>query len=69
MSVKCRNEAMTHNGNDTSHNNGNGTLHHEVRAKDGHGGNSDTRLGGTVAEGQRDVDDRLNVRSADTFRG
>lgn len=42
---------MTYNGNNTSHDNGNDTLHHQVGAEDGHGGNSNTRLGGSVAAG------------------
>lgn len=33
---------------DTSHNDRDGTLHHEVWPEDGHGGDSDARLGGAV---------------------
>lgn len=39
---------MTHDGNDTSHNDWDGTLHHKIRTQDGHGGNSYTRLGRSV---------------------
>lgn len=40
---------MTHDGNDTSHNDRDGTLHHKIRTQDGHGGNSYTRLGRSVS--------------------
>lgn len=33
---------------DTGHDDGDGTLHHEVWAEDGHGGDADTRLGCSV---------------------
>lgn len=38
--------------NDTSHNNGNNVLDDKVRAEDTHGGDTDTRLGGTVGGAQ-----------------
>ena len=41
---------MTHDGNDTSHNDWDGTLHHEVRAQDSHGGDSYTRLGRSITD-------------------
>lgn len=42
---------MTYDTDDTGHNDGDGTLHHEIRSEDGHGGDSDTRLGSAVAVG------------------
>jgi len=43
--------------NDTSHNDGNNVLDDEVRAEDTHGGNTDTRLGGTVGSTDAGEDD------------
>ena len=40
---------MTHDGDDTSHNDGNDTLHHEVGTEDCHGGDSDSRFSGSIA--------------------
>lgn len=42
---------MTYDTDDTGHNDRDGTLHHEIRSEDGHGGDSDTRLGSAVAMG------------------
>lgn len=39
---------MTYDTDDTGHNDRDGTLHHEIRSEDGHGGDSDTRLGSPV---------------------
>lgn len=41
----------TYDTDDTGHDDGDGTLHHEVWAEDGHGGDADTRLGCSVAVG------------------
>ena len=37
------------NGNDTSHDDGDDGLHDELRAHDGHGGDTDSTLGGSVS--------------------
>lgn len=47
--VRALSAAVTYDTDDTSHNDRDGTLHHEVWPEDGHGGDSDARLGGAVA--------------------
>lgn len=77
--ISCREISMemTYDTDDTGHNDGDGTLHHEIRSEDGHGGDSDTRLGSPVAmRGERSVvmlavpvcrsPGELDVRCADT---
>lgn len=48
-SRECMSMEMTYDTDDTGHNDRDGTLHHEIRSEDGHGGDSDTRLGSPVA--------------------
>jgi hypothetical protein len=43
------------NGDDTRHDDGDDTLHHEVRAEDGHGGDTNASLGRAVAGRTRAV--------------
>jgi len=46
------------NGNDTSHDNGDGTLHHEIRTKDGHGRDADTGFCCTITSANARKDNR-----------
>ena len=49
------------NGNDTSHDDGDDGLHDELRAHDGHGGDSDSTLGGSVG-GTEGYQEKTNKR-------